>query len=219
MRHSRFVSCFAGVLGLSAAADAGIVKDLVRTASPSRFGTFETARVNTSVQNPIATNLVQEFTLSGAFFIESISIFGSGIDLDLYIVDSIGPGATEPENIVWSAHDIEAPGVRAWQEVEAGGFLLGPGDYFLVLASDHPSGARWSYVSTLDPEETLNVGDDGIGTYKRGDGEQRAASIDYVFDRGDSQAFATRITGIEIPAPAVVSIAALALAPRRRRAG
>lgn len=207
----------AALATLAGTTQAGSDIDLVQTTSPSSFGTFKTA--NLTAAN-IATNLIQEFQVTGTYELSTVSFFGSGTNIDLYIVDAIAPIGSDPDSILWESQGISAPGSRSWRNFSVdSSVVLGPGTYYMVMASDDSAGGRWSLVNTLDPV-TLNMGHDGLGSYEKGTPTQRIAGLSYTFFPGDSQAFAMRLTGTEIPAPATAAILAaggLGIARRRRR--
>lgn len=188
---------------------------LVTTVSPSPFAIYQTA----NFANGSATNLVQRFTLTGTYEIDTISFFGQGTDIDFYIVDSLDPGGSDANAIQWAVEGYEAPGGRSWRDLAGAGLVLGPGDYYAVMASDSSTGARWSHASLMNQAQTLGIMEDGTGTYDKAQLQKQISTVDYVFSPGDDLSLALRITGTEVPTPGTLAMVGLGglLAARRRR--
>lgn len=213
---TRYLSALAGAAVAIATVGAASAETVVNTTSPSVFGIFETANLD---NENMATNLAQQFSLSSTYNLDSLSFFGSGTNIDMYIIDAVAPDGDDPDSVLWEAHGIEAPGSRSWRDVPIGGLTLGPGDYYVVMASDDAAGGRWSLVTTLDPS-TLAIGADGVGMYEKGSPEQRVAGVNYTFTPEDNLSYALRVEGTEIPTPGALTIAGiggLICLKRRRR--
>jgi len=211
---SRAVAVVAAFAAAGAAHAGGDM--LVSTVSPSPFSIYKTA----NFANGSATNLAQKFTIDGTYEIDTISFFGQGTDIDFYIVDSLDPSGSDADAIRWAIEGYEASGGRSWRDHAGGGLILGPGEYFAVMASDSSTGARWSQAWLTDPAQNLNIGDDGEGTYPKGNVAKQISTIDYVFSPGDDFSLALRISGTEaVPTPGTLAIAGVGglVALRRRR--
>lgn len=189
--------------------------NLVNTQTPvSQFGPFSKAFLN----NNVATNLVQRFTLPSASTLSTISFYGGGAHVDLSLTNAVGASASEGGNVLWSVNDYNPGSGRAWRDFDVTGLniVLPAGTYYLVMGSVDPSGAIWSKSSRADAAN-LNAGALGTGTYNKV-GAQRMASVDYVFDEAGTLNFATRIQGTPIPTPGALALGAMSgLAALRRR--
>ena len=98
---------------------AGGDSEVVGTPAPANnFG--PAARANLHGTTNVATNLVQGFVLSESYAISSLEFYGTATDIDLYITDLVGVGASDVTNVMWESHDITSPSGRAWREVLAG---------------------------------------------------------------------------------------------------
>lgn len=188
---------------------------VVNTSTPIATGPASKAFLST---DGTATNLVQRIVIPEAIQVTSIGFFGGGTDIDLFLTNMVGAGASDVLNVMWSTSGFTATGLRAWRDFAVEGLVLNPGTYFLVMASDDPSGGNWTRASRFD-ENALNVEARGAGTYVKS-GAVRSASVNYTFEESDTRALATRVQGVAIPAPgaaALLGVAGLVGVARRRR--
>lgn len=200
-------------LAIIAIAGSASAATLVNTSTPNATGPASKAFLSGGV----ATNLVQRIVLTTAASISQISFFGGGTDIDLFLTNAVGPGASDAANVLWSVESFTATGTRGWRDFSVSGLNLNAGTYYLVMGSDNASGGNWTRVSRTDAN-ALGVQARGAGTYAAGGGEKRSASVVYTFEEENTTGFAVHVEGTPIPAPGAAGVLALAgLAGLRRR--